>query len=93
MLNMLRTTLTRSLTHKLIHSLCSCNISFPWPLSPLASQGITAIICMPTNTADIKLANVQRLGGVVELVGESYQEAQVYAQVRAAVASKMCSCR
>jgi threonine dehydratase len=36
---------------------------------------------MPINTPDIKVANVRRLGGLVELVGESYQEAQAYAQV------------
>lgn len=49
-----------------------------------AAQGCTAIICMPVNTPDIKVQNVRRLGGVVELVGESYQEAQAYAQVRGA---------
>jgi hypothetical protein len=37
---------------------------------------------MPINTPDIKVANVRRLGGLVELVGESYQEAQAYAQVQ-----------
>eukprot|EP00879_Flechtneria_rotunda_P017966 GHRR01018830.1.p1 GENE.GHRR01018830.1~~GHRR01018830.1.p1 ORF type:complete len:425 (+),score=126.20 GHRR01018830.1:51-1277(+) len=45
--------------------------------------GCTAIICMPINTPEIKVANVRRLGGVVELVGESYQEAQAYAQEHA----------
>lgn len=44
-------------------------------------QGCKAIICMPVNTPDIKVINVRRLGGLVELVGESYQEAQAYAQV------------
>lgn len=44
-------------------------------------QGCTAIICMPVNTPEIKVNNVRRLGGVVELVGDSYQEAQAYAQV------------
>jgi hypothetical protein len=34
---------------------------------------------MPVTTPDIKVANVRRLGGTVELVGESYQEAQAYA--------------
>lgn len=28
---------------------------------------------MPVNTPDIKVANVRKLGGQVELVGESYQ--------------------
>jgi hypothetical protein len=32
---------------------------------------------MPVSTPDIKVANVRKLGGHVELVGESYQEAQV----------------
>lgn len=45
--------------------------------------GCTATICMPVNTPDIKVNNVRRLGGQVELVGESYQEAQAYAQERA----------
>lgn len=39
---------------------------------------------MPVNTPDIKVANVRRLGGEVELVGETYQEAQSHAQMRAA---------
>jgi threonine dehydratase len=38
---------------------------------------------MPVNTPDIKVANVRRLGGQVELVGESYQEAQAHALGRA----------
>jgi threonine dehydratase len=37
---------------------------------------------MPVNTPAIKVNNVKRLGGQVELVGESYQETQSYAQVR-----------
>jgi threonine dehydratase len=37
---------------------------------------------MPVNTPAIKVNNVKRLGGQVELVGESYQETQAYAQVR-----------
>lgn len=45
--------------------------------------GCVATICMPVNTPDIKVANVRRLGGKVELVGESYQEAQSYALHRA----------
>jgi threonine dehydratase len=51
-------------------------------LSPVVLQGCVATICMPINTPDIKVANVRRLGGLVELVGESYQEAQAYAQVQ-----------
>ena len=42
-------------------------------------QGCQATICMPVTTPDIKVANVRRLGGTVELVGESYQEAQGHA--------------
>jgi len=44
--------------------------------------GCKATICMPVNTPDIKVANVRRLGGIVELIGESYQEAQAHAQGR-----------
>lgn len=35
---------------------------------------------MPTTTPDIKVKAVRALGGTVELVGESYQEAQAHAQ-------------
>lgn len=46
-------------------------------------QGCKATICMPVSTPDIKVSNVRRLGGEVELVGESYQETQAHAvQVR-----------
>lgn len=44
-------------------------------------QGCEATVCMPTTTPDIKVDAVRRLGGAVELVGESYQETQAYAQV------------
>ncbi|KXZ54340.1 hypothetical protein GPECTOR_5g422 [Gonium pectorale] len=47
-------------------------------------MGCTAIICMPVNTPEIKVANVRKLGGQVVLVGESYQEAQAAAVARAA---------
>lgn len=42
--------------------------------------GCNAIICMPESTPEIKVAAVRALGGTVELVGESYQETQAYAQ-------------
>lgn len=45
--------------------------------------GCKATICMPTSTPEIKIANVRRLGGIVELVGDSYQETQAYAMGRA----------
>uniref|UniRef100_A0A061SL66 Threonine dehydratase n=1 Tax=Tetraselmis sp. GSL018 TaxID=582737 RepID=A0A061SL66_9CHLO len=45
--------------------------------------GCSAVICMPTNTPKIKVDAVQRLGGTVELVGESYNETQAYAMDRA----------
>lgn len=45
--------------------------------------GCKAIICMPVNTPDIKVANVKRLGGIAQLVGDTYQEAQEYALRRA----------
>ena len=47
-----------------------------------AKLGCKAIICMPTNTPEIKVAAVRALGGTVELVGESYQETQSYAQAK-----------
>ena len=37
---------------------------------------------MPVVSPDIKVAAVRRLGGTVELVGESYTETQTYAQVQ-----------
>ena len=45
-------------------------------------QGCNAVICMPTTTPDIKVKAVRRLGGVVELVGDSYTETQTHAQAR-----------
>ena len=42
--------------------------------------GCKAIICMPMNTPEIKVGAVRALGATVELVGESYQETQAYAQ-------------
>lgn len=55
-------------------------------------QGCTAIICMPVNTPEIKVNNVKRLGGQVELVGESYQETQSYAQVGTGRDHRLCPC-
>ncbi|PSC71990.1 threonine deaminase [Micractinium conductrix] len=46
--------------------------------------GCTAVICMPFNSPEIKIAAVKELGGTVELVGESFYEAQIHAQKRAA---------
>lgn len=46
--------------------------------------GCTATIVMPTSTPAIKVAAVRALGGIVDLHGESYQEAQAHAQARAA---------
>ena len=37
---------------------------------------------MPTTTPDIKVKAVRRLGGTVELVGDSYTETQTHAQVQ-----------
>lgn len=36
---------------------------------------------MPVTTPEIKVEAVRRMGGMVELVGESYSETQAYAQV------------
>lgn len=49
-----------------------------------AVLGCTATICMPTSTPAIKLAAVRRLGGAVDLAGESYSETQAHATARAA---------
>jgi threonine dehydratase len=46
--------------------------------------GCKATICMPTSTPQIKLAAVRRLGGTVDLAGESYSETQAHAIARAA---------
>ena len=45
---------------------------------------------MPVTTPDIKVKAVRALGGSVELVGESYQEAQAHAQVRRTVLPGAC---
>ncbi len=45
-------------------------------------QGCDAVICMPINTPEIKISAVKRLGGTVELVGETYSDTQAHAQVR-----------
>lgn len=52
------------------------------PTLPSPVQGCDAVICMPTTTPDIKVRAVRRLGGTVELVGDSYTETQTHAQVR-----------
>ena len=44
-------------------------------------QGCKATICMPVTTPEIKVEAVRRMGGLVDLVGESYSETQAYAQV------------
>lgn len=36
--------------------------------------GCKAVICMPTNSPEIKINAVKELGGIVELVGESFYE-------------------
>ncbi|XP_009337412.2 threonine dehydratase biosynthetic, chloroplastic isoform X2 [Pyrus x bretschneideri] len=45
--------------------------------------GCTAVIIMPITTPEIKWKTVEKLGGQVVLVGDSYDEAQAYAQQRA----------
>lgn len=45
--------------------------------------GCPARICMPITAAPIKVESVKRLGGIIELVGETYAEAQTYAQAKA----------
>ncbi|KAK9824814.1 hypothetical protein WJX81_000970 [Elliptochloris bilobata] len=45
--------------------------------------GCEATVCMPVTTPDIKVEAVRRLGGRVELIGDSYSETQTHAQRRA----------
>jgi threonine dehydratase len=54
-----------------------------------ARLGCSAVICMPLATPDIKVAAVRALGGTVDLVGESYQEAQARAQERSAAEGRV----
>ena len=58
----------------------------PYPTLP-RMQGCKATVCMPVTTPDIKVAAVRRLGGCVELVGDSYSETQTHAQARPYTAS------
>ncbi|KDD76323.1 pyridoxal-phosphate dependent enzyme, partial [Helicosporidium sp. ATCC 50920] len=44
--------------------------------------GCDAVICMPVNSPEIKIAAVQALGGTVELVGETFYEAAAHAVAR-----------
>lgn len=58
-------------------------------------QGCEALICMPVTTPQIKVDAVRRLGGTVQLVGESYTETQSHAWVRATAANVdtlLCCC-
>ncbi|XP_039131149.1 threonine dehydratase 1 biosynthetic, chloroplastic [Dioscorea cayenensis subsp. rotundata] len=45
--------------------------------------GCDAVIAMPVTTPEIKWKSVERLGATVVLVGDSYDEAQLYAKKRA----------
>ena len=45
-------------------------------------QGCAATVCMPVTTPAIKVDAVLRLGGRVDLHGDSYSETQTYAQAR-----------
>ena len=53
-------------------------------------QGCQATICMPPTTTPLKIDAVRRLGAEIELVGATYAEAQVHAQMRAAAEGKVC---
>ena len=52
-------------------------------------QGCSATICMPPTTTPLKIDSVRRLGAEIELVGATYAEAQVHAQMRAAAEGKV----
>ena len=54
------------------------------------AQGCRAVICMPLTTPDIKVDAVRRLGGQVELVGETYSETQAHAQARPVLSGFPC---
>ncbi len=54
-----------------------------------AAQGCKATICMPPTTTPLKVDAVRRLGAEIELVGATYAEAQVHAQMRAAAEGKV----
>lgn len=56
-------------------------------------QGCESLICMPVTTPQIKVDAVRRLGGTVQLVGESYTETQSHAWVRATAAHVFCKIR
>ncbi|CAA2968784.1 threonine dehydratase biosynthetic, chloroplastic-like [Olea europaea subsp. europaea] len=45
--------------------------------------GCNAVIAMPVTTPEIKWRSVERLGATVVLVGDSYDEAHIYAKKRA----------
>ncbi|KAJ4842661.1 Threonine dehydratase biosynthetic, chloroplastic [Turnera subulata] len=45
--------------------------------------GCNAVIAMPVTTPEIKWKSVERLGGTVVLIGDSYDETQAYAKQRA----------
>lgn len=47
------------------------------------AQGCAATVCMPVTTPAIKVDAVRRLGGRVDLHGDSYSETQTYTQARA----------
>ncbi len=55
-------------------------------------QGCHATICMPPTTTPLKIDSVRRLGAEIELVGATYAEAQVHAQMRAAAEGKVSFC-
>ena len=60
----------------------SAKAARPGPLSlGLCPQGCQATICMPPTTTAIKIEAVKRLGGDIELVGQTYAEAQTHARV------------
>ncbi|KAK9904777.1 hypothetical protein WJX75_002298 [Coccomyxa subellipsoidea] len=51
--------------------------------------GCKATICMPPTTTQIKIDAVKRLGGNIELVGQTYAEAQTHARERALKENKI----
>lgn len=55
--------------------LCVCLLHVAQGVALAArTLGCKAVICMPTNSPEIKVNAVKELGGIVELVGESFYE-------------------
>ena len=67
----------RCLPSALVHTICR-SAHHPQGVALAArTLGCKAVICMPTNSPEIKINAVKELGGIVELVGESFYEVRL----------------